>query len=52
MLYSNLKENSKTVQAKDWDGIVKLRGTSITILWTMVTSMKGKGFFEARNLLN
>ena len=36
MLYSNLKENSKIVQSKDWDGIVKLRGTSITILWTMV----------------
>ena len=31
MLYSNLKESSKAVQAKDWDGIVKLRGTSITI---------------------
>ena len=51
MLYSNLKENSKAVQSKDWDGIVKLRGTSITILWTMVTSMKGKGFFEARNFI-
>jgi|TARA_R110000782_G_scaffold35232_3_gene84259 hypothetical protein len=51
MLYSNLKENSKIVQSKDWDGIVKLRGTSITILWTMVTSMKGKGFFEARNFI-
>jgi len=51
MLYSNLKENSKAVQDKDWDGIVKLRGTSITILWTMVTSMKGKGFFEARNFI-
>jgi hypothetical protein len=51
MLYSNLKENSKAVQSKDWDGIVKLRGTSITILWTMVTSMKGKGFFEARGFI-
>jgi len=51
MLYSNLKENAKAVQAKDWDGVVKLRGTSITILWTMVTSMKGKGFFEARNFI-
>ena len=51
MLYSNLKENAKTVQAKDWDGIVKLRGTSITILWSMVTSMKGRGFFEARNFI-
>jgi len=51
MLYSNLKENAKTVKAKDWDGIVKLRGTSITILWSMVTSMKGRGFFEARNFI-
>ena len=51
MLYSNLKENSKEVQNKDWKGVVKLRGTSITILWTMVTSMKGKGFFEARGFI-
>ena len=51
MLYSNLRENSKAVQTKEWDGIVKLRGTSITILWTMVTSMKGRGFFEARNFI-
>ena len=51
MLYSNLREGAKETQVKDWNGIVKLRGTSITILWTMVTSMKGKGFFEARNFI-
>jgi hypothetical protein len=51
MLYSNLRENSKAVQDKEWDGIVKLRGTSITILWTMVTSMKGRGLFEAKNFI-
>ena len=51
MLYSNLRESAKLTQAKDWDGIVKLRGTSITILWTMVTSMKGRGFYEARNFI-
>ena len=51
MLYSNLRENAKATQVKDWDGIIKLRGTSITILWTMVTSMKGKGFYEARNFI-
>tara|TARA_R110000803_G_scaffold1252_1_gene4126 strand:+ start:1075 stop:1725 length:651 start_codon:yes stop_codon:yes gene_type:complete len=51
MLYSNLRESSKTVQAKDWDGIIKLRGTSITILWQMITTMKGKGFYEARNFI-
>ena len=51
MLYSNLRESAKATQAKDWDGIIKLRGTSITILWAMVTSMKGRGFFEARNFI-
>ena len=51
MLYSNLKESTKAVQSKDWDGIIKLRGTSITIFWSMITSMKGKGFFEARNFI-
>ena len=51
MLYSNLKENAKKTQDKDWDGIIKLRGTSITILWSMITSMKGAGFFSARNFI-
>ena len=51
MLYSNLKEQQPVIREKDWNGIIKLRGTSITILWTMVTSMKGKGFFEARNFI-
>jgi len=51
MLYSNLREQSKKTQEKDWDGIIKLRGTSITILWTMITSMKGTGFFSARDFI-
>jgi len=51
MLYSNLKENAKKTQDKDWDGVIKLRGTSITILWSMITSMKGAGFFTARNFI-
>ncbi len=51
MLYSNLREGAKETQVKDWNGIVKLRGTSITILWSMITSMKGKGFYEARNFI-
>jgi hypothetical protein len=51
MLYSNLKEQQPVTREKDWDGIIKLRGTSITIFWTMITSMKGKGFFTARDFV-
>ena len=51
MLYSNLKEQQPVTREKDWDGIIKLRGTSITIFWTMITSMKGKGFFSARDFV-
>ena len=51
MLYSNMKEQQPATREKDWDGIIKLRGTSITIFWTMITSMKGKGFFAARDFV-
>ena len=51
MLYSNLKEQQPVIREKDWNGIIKLRGTSITIFWTMITSMKGKGFFAARDFV-
>ena len=51
MLYSNMKEQQPVTREKDWDGIIKLRGTSITIFWTMITSMKGKGFFAARDFV-
>lgn len=51
MLYSNLKEQQPITRDKDWDGVIKLRGTSITIFWTMITSMKGKGFFSARDFV-
>ena len=51
MLYSNLKEQQPIVREKDWNGIIKLRGTSISIFWTMITSMKGKGFFTARDFV-
>ena len=51
MLYSNMKEQQPLTREKDWNGIIKLRGTSITIFWTMITSMKGKGFFAARDFV-
>jgi hypothetical protein len=51
MLYSNMKEQQPVTREKDWDGNIKLRGTSITIFWSMITSMKGKGFFAARDFV-
>ncbi|MBC8397981.1 MAG: hypothetical protein H8E16_12890 [Flavobacteriales bacterium] len=51
MLYSNMKEQQSATREEDWDGNIKLRGTSITIFWTMITSMKGKGFFAARDFV-
>jgi len=51
MLYSNMKEQQPVTREKDWNGVIKLRGTSITIFWTMITSMKGKGFFAARDFV-
>ena len=51
MLYSNMKEQQPVIREKDWNGIIKLRGTSITIFWSMITSMKGKGFFAARDFV-
>ncbi len=51
MLYSNLKEQQPVTREKDWDGNINVRGTSVTILWQMVTSMKGKGFFAARDFV-
>ena len=51
MLYANLKEQSKTVQDKEWSGKVTLRSANVTILWTMITQMKGQGFFQARSFI-
>lgn len=51
MLYHNLREQKDLTKAKDWDGLVKLRAASVTIMWSMVTKKTGNGFFEARKFV-
>lgn len=48
MLYHNLREQKEFTKAQDWDGSIKLRSANVTIMWSMVTKMTGKGFYEAK----
>lgn len=48
MLYHNLREQKVITHAKDWDGSINLRSANVTIMWSMVTKMTGKGFYEAK----
>lgn len=48
MLYHNLREQKEFTKDQDWDGKIKLRSANVTILWSMVTKMTGKGFYEAK----
>ena len=51
MLYHNLREAKEVVKDKEFDGIVAVRSTSVTILWQMVTKMTGSGFYEAKSFV-
>ncbi len=51
MLYHNLREQKEFTKARDWDGNIKLRSANVTILWSMVTKMTGKGFYEAKSFV-
>ena len=51
MLYHNLREAKEVVKEKDFNGVVPVRSTSITILWQMVTKMTGSGFYEAKTFV-
>jgi gas vesicle protein len=51
MLYHNLRECKEIVKGKEFDGIVAVRSTSVTILWQMVTKMTGSGFYEAKSFV-
>jgi len=51
MLYHNLREQKEFTKSKDWDGAIKLRSASVTIMWSMVTKMTGKGFYEAKSFV-
>ena len=51
MLYHNLRECKEIVKGKEFDGIIPVRSTSVTILWQMVTKMTGSGFYEAKSFV-
>ena len=51
MLYHNLREAKELVKDKEFNGIVPVRSTSVTILWQMVTKMTGNGFYEAKTFV-
>lgn len=51
MLYHNLREQKEITRTEDWDGIIQLRSANVTIMWSMVTKMTGKGFYEAKSFV-
>lgn len=51
MLYHNLREQKEFAKLQDWDGTIKLRAANVTIMWSMVTKMTGKGFYEAKTFV-
>jgi hypothetical protein len=51
MLYHNLREAKEIVKDKEFDGVIAVRSTSVTILWQMVTKMTGTGFYEAKSFV-
>ncbi len=51
MLYHNLRESKERVKDKEFNGIIAVRSTSVTILWQMVTKMTGTGFYEAKSFV-
>ena len=51
MLYNNMKQQKPLTIRDDWDGIIKLRSANVSILWTMLTQMKGNGFHEAKRFV-
>jgi hypothetical protein len=50
LLYNNMRQQKQSIN-DNWDGVVKLRSANVSILWTMITQMKGNGFYEARRFV-
>ncbi len=51
MLVNNLKQQRVSVKDPEWDGNVLLRAVNVTTLWQMMSSMEGRGFYEAKNFV-
>ena len=51
LLYNNMRQQKPITNVTNWDGKIKLRSANVSILWTMITQMKGNGFHEAKRFV-
>lgn len=51
LLYSNLKQQKPFTREDDWNGTLQLKTSSCMVLWKILMSFKGHGFFEAKAFL-
>ena len=51
MLFNNLKQEKEKIKDPEWDNLIQLRAVNVTTLWTMLTKMEGRGFYEAKNFV-
>ena len=51
MLFNNLRQEKEKIKDPEWDKKITLRAVNVTTLWTMLTKMEGKGFYEAKNFV-
>jgi hypothetical protein len=51
MLFNNVKVEKEKTKDDDWNGDIVLRSVNVSTLWQMLTTMKGNGFYEAKNFV-
>ncbi len=51
MLFNNVKVEKEKTKDDDWNGDIILRSVNVSTLWQMLTTMKGNGFYEAKNFV-
>ena len=51
MLYNNVRQEKEKTKDPEWKGDIVLRSVNVSTLWQMLTTMKGKGFYEARQFV-
>jgi len=51
MLYNNVRTEKEKTKDPEWNGDIVLRSVNVSTLWQMLTTMKGKGFYEAKQFV-
>ena len=51
MLYNNVRQEKEKTKDAEWSGDIVLRSVNVSTLWQMLTTMKGKGFYEAKQFV-